>query len=151
MTVSSVTRRVPYRLFYRNLMSRLTFSNVPGKTYTCKPPLPPNGGGAFAPRSDLGEKAIAPFPPNGEEALTPLSHLGRGAGEEGNRFRRFTRDWIAERGDNLDIAWLKDDSDGGNDDLPEPAALAQEAMGELEAAMEELRGILVELGEEFEA
>jgi type I restriction enzyme M protein len=28
------------------------------------------------------------------------------------RFRRFTREWIAERGDSLDIAWLKDDSDG---------------------------------------
>ena len=39
--VSPVTRRVPYRLFYRNLMSRLTFSNVPGKTYTCKFPDPP--------------------------------------------------------------------------------------------------------------
>jgi type I restriction enzyme M protein len=32
--------------------------------------------------------------------------------------------------------------------LPEPAILAQEAMIELEAALEELRGILQELGEE---
>ena len=66
------------------------------------------------------------------------------------RFRRFTREWIAERGDSLDIAWLKDESDGGTDELPEPAALAQEAMGELEGAMEELRGILQELGEDVE-
>ena len=66
------------------------------------------------------------------------------------RFRRFTRDWIAERGDNLDIAWLKDESDGATDELPEPAALAQEAMGELEGALDELRSILVELGEELE-
>jgi type I restriction enzyme M protein len=71
-------------------------------------------------------------------------------GEEG-RFRRFTRDWIAEGGDNLDIAWLKDESDGETDDLPEPTALAQEAMSELEAAIEELHGILEELGEEVEA
>src|SRR5262249_19026370 len=71
-------------------------------------------------------------------------------GETG-RFRRFTRDWIAERGDNLDIAWLKDESEGTTDELPEPAALAQEAMGELEAAMEELQRILEELGEEVEA
>ena len=28
------------------------------------------------------------------------------------RFRRFTREWIADRGDSLDIAWIKDDSDG---------------------------------------
>jgi type I restriction enzyme M protein len=70
---------------------------------------------------------------------------------ESGRFRRFTRDWIAERGDNLDIAWLKDEGEGATDELSEPAALAQEAMGELEGALEELRGILEELGEEVEA
>ena len=68
-------------------------------------------------------------------------------GEQG-RFRRFTREWIAGRGDSLDISWLKDDDDAGAGELPEPARLAQEAMGELEAALEELRGILAELGEE---
>lgn len=67
-------------------------------------------------------------------------------GEQG-RFRRFTREWIAERGDSLDINWLKDESENGADELPEPATLAQEAMSELEAAMEELWGILEELGE----
>ena len=67
-------------------------------------------------------------------------------GEKG-QFRKFSRDWIAERGDNLDIAWLKDDREGDNSDLPEPAVLAQEAMVELEAAMSELQGILQELGE----
>jgi type I restriction enzyme M protein len=70
-------------------------------------------------------------------------------GEEG-RFRRFTRDWIAERGDNLDIAWLKDDSETAADDLPEPTALAQEAVIELNAAIEDLRAILSELGDEAE-
>ena len=69
---------------------------------------------------------------------------------ESGRFRRFTRDWIAERGDSLDIAWLKDESEGATDELSEPATLAQEAMGELEGALEELRGILEELGEELE-
>jgi type I restriction enzyme M protein len=71
-------------------------------------------------------------------------------GEQG-RFRRFTREWIAERGDSLDISWIKDESEGAMDEMPEPAMLAQEAMGELEAAFEELRGILAELGEEVEA
>lgn len=70
-------------------------------------------------------------------------------GETG-RFRRFTREEITNRGDSLDIAWLKDDSDRSNDELPEPAALAREALIELDAAMEELRGILGELGEEVE-
>lgn len=70
-------------------------------------------------------------------------------GPEG-RFRKFTREWIAERSESLDIAWLKGDSDGANDELPEPAALAREAMTELEGAFEELRGILAELGEDIE-
>ena len=68
-------------------------------------------------------------------------------GEDG-RFRRFSRDWIAERGDNLDIAWLKDDSETAAEDLPEPEALAEEALGELEAAIAEIRSILIELGDE---
>ncbi|RKH58871.1 class I SAM-dependent DNA methyltransferase [Corallococcus llansteffanensis] len=70
-------------------------------------------------------------------------------GEEG-RFRKFTREWIAERGESLDIAWLKDESDGASDELPEPAVLAREAMTELEVAFDELRGILAELGEDIE-
>jgi type I restriction enzyme M protein len=64
--------------------------------------------------------------------------------------RRFTREQIAERGESLDIAWLKDESGGNGDALPEPEVLAQEAMVELEGAIEELRGILAELGEEIE-
>ena len=70
-------------------------------------------------------------------------------GEQG-RFRRFTRDWIRERGDSLDIAWLKDDNAEDAADLPEPAVLAQEAMGELEGALAELQALMRELGEEVE-
>ena len=70
---------------------------------------------------------------------------------ESGRFRCFTRAWIASRGDNLDIAWLKDESEGATGTLPEPGVLAREAMDELEGAMEELRWILEELGEEAEA
>ncbi len=100
---------------------------------------------------------------------TPLTHAhfadfiaaygdepnGRGArqdqGEQG-RWRRFTRDWIAqEKGDSLDIAWLKDDSVEDAADLPEPAVLAREAVQELNAAVTELQAILAELGEALEA
>ncbi len=69
-------------------------------------------------------------------------------GETG-RFRKFTRQWIADRDDSLDIAWLKDDSAESSADLPEPAVLAAGALAELEEIMEDLRGILVELGEEM--
>jgi type I restriction enzyme M protein len=75
-------------------------------------------------------------------------HSRAGGNPETARFRSFTREQISERGDSLDISWLKDDNATESEDLPEPAVLAQEALGELEAAMEELRGILEELGEE---
>ncbi len=104
------------------------------------------------------EAAFGDDPLGGAKALTkrcdflPSPASGRGAGGEGDgRFRKFTREQIAARGDSLDIAWLKDDSDTNADELPEPAVLAQEAMGELEAALDELRGILEELGEEESA
>jgi type I restriction enzyme M protein len=45
-------------------------------------------------------------------------------------------------------SWLKDESTANGDDLPEPAALADEAMTELLAAVDDLRAILAELGEE---
>ena len=64
-----------------------------------------------------------------------------------SRFRSFSREWIRERGDSLDIAWLKDDNAEDAADLPEPAVLAQEAMEELEGALAELQAILAELGE----
>ena len=70
---------------------------------------------------------------------------------EAGRFRRFTREQIAARGDSLDLGWLRVDSDSSDGDLPEPALLAREAMDELERALDELRGILDELGEEIDA
>ena len=57
---------------------------------------------------------------------------------------------IAERDDNLDIVWLKDEAAGEGDELPEPAVLAREALEELEGALEDLRGILSELGEDVD-
>jgi type I restriction enzyme M protein len=87
----------------------------------------------------------------GNDPLGSLKNLAKrkDTGEDG-RFRKFTREWIAERGESLDIAWLKDESDGGSDALPEPAVLTRAAMTELEGAVEELRGILTELGEDIE-
>lgn len=70
-------------------------------------------------------------------------------GEEGH-FRRFSREWVADRGDNLDITWLNGEREDEEDEHPEPAALAREAINELEAALAELQGILQELGEEVD-
>ena len=85
----------------------------------------------------------------GVPAQVPIATLlkkRKDAGEEG-RFRCFDRAWIAERGESLDISWLKDESDENSSEMPKPAVLAQEAMVELESALEELRSILAELGE----
>lgn len=91
------------------------------------------------------EAAFGSDPLGGAKSLAKRKDTG-----EDGRFRKFSREWISERGESLDIAWLKDTSDGANDDLPEPAVLAREAMTELEGALEELRGILAELGEDVE-
>jgi type I restriction enzyme M protein len=63
-------------------------------------------------------------------------------------FRRFTRDWIADHGERLDISWLKATDKDNIEEQPEPVTLAHEAISELNAALEELHGILTELGEE---
>lgn len=81
---------------------------------------------------------------------SPKSLAKREDGGEEGRFRRFTREWIAARGESLDIAWLKDDCDVSSDELLEPVVLARRAMTELEGAFEELRGVLAELGEDVE-
>jgi type I restriction enzyme M protein len=104
----------------------------------------------FGKRTQLTRKHFAEF-----EAAFGDDSLGRPAslakrqdtGDQG-RFRCFKRDWIADRNENLDIAWLRDESENGSEELPEPTALAQEAMIELEGAIAELQGILAELGEE---
>jgi type I restriction enzyme M protein len=61
-------------------------------------------------------------------------------GEEG-RFRRFSREEIAKRENNLDISWLKDDSVEDADDLPEPDEIAAEIMVHLQTAMEEMTAL----------
>lgn len=85
----------------------------------------------------------------GDDPLGGINSLKKRVdpGAEG-RFRRFTRDWIANRGDNLDISWLKPEGDEDSGERQEPAVLVFEAMQEMEAAMAELKGILRELGEE---
>jgi type I restriction enzyme M protein len=107
----------------------------------------------FGKRTELKREHFADFEKAfGKDPLGQPKSLKKrkDTGEEG-RFRRFDRQWIAQRGDSLDISWLKDESGDNNDELADPSVLAQEAMTELEGALDELRGILAELGEEVEA
>ncbi|MCA9675174.1 MAG: N-6 DNA methylase [Kofleriaceae bacterium] len=61
-------------------------------------------------------------------------------GEEGH-FRRFTRDEITKRGENLDITWLKDDGHHNAEDLPEPDEIAAEIMANLQTAIVEMEAL----------
>jgi type I restriction enzyme M protein len=70
---------------------------------------------------------------------------------EGGRFRCFTRQEIARRGDNLDISWLKGDDTNPVDDLPEPEEITALIRERLQIAMEEMDALSVLLeGEEVE-
>jgi type I restriction enzyme M protein len=103
---------------------------------------------AFGKRTPLTREHFADF----EVAYgpDPLGLAPRTATGPEGRWQCFSREQIAERGDSLDLAWLKDDSAEDGADLPVPAVLAQEAMDELEGALADLRVILLELGEEVE-
>lgn len=72
------------------------------------------------------------------QAYGPLATPRPGDRAEGERFRRFSREEIAGRGDNLDITWLKDDGNGGSGEGKEPEELLANICTQLQTAMEAL-------------
>ena len=80
---------------------------------------------------------------------SPRAENVEGLGET-SRFRVFSRDFIRERGDSLDISWLKDADSLNAADLPAPEVLAGEAMAELTEALHELEELMKALGAEDE-
>ena len=71
---------------------------------------------------------------------------------ENSRWRKFSREWIKEqKGDSLDISWLKDNDAVDAANLPEPHVLASEAMAELTQALVELDALMQALGETDQA
>lgn len=78
----------------------------------------------------------------------PLGVAKREDQGETGRFRRFTREEIAERGDNLDITWLKDTSAEAEDGLDTPEDIAAAIEGHLTLALEEVQALVEELAEE---
>lgn len=66
-------------------------------------------------------------------------------GEEG-RFRFYSREQIAARNDNLDIAWLRDTSNDPEDEMTEPEELLFAITGHLKNALEEIDAFGEELG-----
>ncbi|PZQ10245.1 MAG: N-6 DNA methylase [Ancylobacter novellus] len=76
--------------------------------------------------------------PNGGAERTDQGETGR--------FRKFTRDEIAARGDNLDITWLREETDA-EEGLQDPADIAAAILGHLKAAMAEIEALSEELEE----
>lgn len=107
---------------------------------------------SFGKRTPFGDAHLKPFEdaygddPNGN---SPRAENVEGIGEL-SRFRCFTREQIAERGDSLDISWLKDAASENAADLPAPEVLAGEAMAELTEALHELEELMKALGAEDE-
>ena len=67
---------------------------------------------------------------------------------ETERFRAFTYEELLQRDKvSLDIFWLRDESLEDAENLPEPDVLAREIVENLEAALEQFRGLAEELGE----
>jgi type I restriction enzyme M protein len=93
---------------------------------------------------DKFEDVFGDDPQGGPAALARRIDTG-----ETGRWRKYTREQIAARGDNLDISWLKDDSaETAEAQRDEPALVARLALRELDAAVSELRALLEELGED---
>ena len=62
------------------------------------------------------------------------------------RWRKFSREFIKDKGDSLDITWLKDNSITDAANLPAPEVLATEAMTELTEALREMNQLMIDLG-----
>ncbi len=76
----------------------------------------------------------------------PSPARGEGAGNEG-RWRSYNYDELVSRDKaSLDIFWLKDESLEASDNLPDPDVIAQEIVEDLEAALEQFREIVGDLG-----
>ena len=103
---------------------------------------------SFGKRTPFGASHLQPF----EQAYgadangnSPRAENVEGIGEL-SRFRVFSREQIKERGDSLDISWLKDADSLDAADLPAPEVLAGEAMAELTEALHELEELMKALG-----
>lgn len=101
------------------------------------------GAPAYGKTSPITEADFADFvacfgeDPDGEAPRTDQGEAGR--------WRCFTRDEIAARGDNLDITWLKDTSGDPEDGLDTPEDIASAIEGHLTLALEEVRALVEEL------
>lgn len=70
---------------------------------------------------------------------------------DGSRWRSFSRQAIADRFDNLDLAWLGDADNDPEETLTDPEEIAAAILGHLRAALMEIEGVTADLAETAEA
>jgi len=75
----------------------------------------------------------------------PKGNAPRTEQSEDSRWRCMTREQIAERGDNLDWTWLRDESGDSEDEMTEPDEIAAAIVGHLRAALDEIEALSKEL------
>ncbi len=104
---------------------------------------------AFGKRTPFTRGEFAGF-----EAVFGEDPLGKGRrkdeGETG-RWRRFSREEIAKRGENLDITWLKDEGHTNAEDLAAPEEIAAEIIANLQTAMAEMDALVAALASDQES
>ena len=71
----------------------------------------------------------------------PQGNAPRTEQGEDSRWRCLTREQIAERGDNLDWTWLRDESGDPEDEMTEPDEIAAAIIGHLRAALDEIEAL----------
>ncbi len=98
---------------------------------------------SFGVRTPFQESDLADF-----EALFGDDPNGQGSrtdqGEEG-RWRRYSREAIHQRGEDLDITWLRPEGPAGDEEL-DPAKISQALVDTLDFALGELRALRRDLG-----
>ena len=94
---------------------------------------------SFGKRTPLTHEHFVPF----EKAYGEDPHGKSKRKDEGEtgRFRKFTREEITQRGDNLDVAWLKDENASNADDVGDPEEIAAEIVAKLQIAMDEIEAL----------
>jgi type I restriction enzyme M protein len=90
-----------------------------------------SNGQNFGKRNQLNRSHFTEF----EEAYRETPRIDRG---EAGRWRCFSREDIAKRGDNLDISWLKDESLESGEDLGTPDEIAIDILSKLKLATMEI-------------
>ena len=127
--------------FTRGLAERDTGNTARTWVYDLRANMP-----SFGKRTPLTRAHFAAF--EAAYGADPLGRAPRTDTGEAGRFRCFTREDVRRRGDNLDLAWLRDNSAQRHDELPEPEEIAAEILAKLREAMEEMEALAESLASE---